>query len=93
MPREGHLQKVFGIFSYLEKHKKSNMVFDPIPVNLDESAFHRTDWSDLIYGDVSEELPPNAPELLGKPVNMTWFVDADHAGEKVTRRARHSFRN
>ena len=91
MPREGHLEKVFGIFSYLEKHKKSNMVFDPTPVNLDETAFHRTDWSNSIYGDVSEELPPNAPEPLGKPVNMTCFVDADHAGEKITRRSQTGF--
>ena len=79
MPREGHLEKVLG-------HKKSNMVFDPTPVNLDETAFHKTDWSNSIYGDVLEELPPNAPEPLGKPINMTCFVDADHAGEKVTRR-------
>ena len=91
MPREGHLQKVYGIFAYLEKHKKSNMVFDPTPVTLDEAAFHKTDWSNSIYGKISEELPPNAPEPLGKPVNITCFVDADHAGEKVTRRSQTGF--
>jgi hypothetical protein len=42
MPRVGHLQKVYGIFLYLEKHKKSNMVFDPTLVILDENAFHKT---------------------------------------------------
>jgi hypothetical protein len=91
MPREGHLEKVYGIFSYLEKHKKSNMIFDPTPVDLDETAFHKTDWKDSIYGNVSEEVPPNAPEPLGKPVNITCFVDADHAGEKVTRRSQTGF--
>ena len=27
------------------------------------------------------------PEPLGNPVNITCFVDADHAGNKVTRRS------
>jgi hypothetical protein len=91
MPRMGHLEKVYGIFAYLEKHKKSNMVFDPTMIHLDENAFQKTDWSDSIYGDVSEELPPSMPEPLGKPINITCFVDANHAGDKITRRSQTGF--
>jgi hypothetical protein len=43
------------------------------------------DWSDF-YGDVQEELPIKMPEPLGYPVNMSVFVDANHAGNVVTRR-------
>jgi hypothetical protein len=51
---------------------------------IDESAFHKSAWSESVYGDVEEEIPSNAPKLLGNPVMMTCFVDANHAGDKVT---------
>jgi hypothetical protein len=41
-----------------------------------------------ICGKCEEELPPNMPEPLGRTVQATMFVDADHAGNKVTRRSR-----
>jgi hypothetical protein len=36
---------------------------------------------------VTKEDPPNMPVSLGDPVQMSCFVDADHAGNKVTRRS------
>jgi len=36
---------------------------------------------------VKEEIPSNAPKPLGLPVEITAFVDADHAGDKLTRRS------
>ena len=91
LPREGHLEAVYKIFSYLENHLKSNMVFDPKVVQLDETAFNTTDWTDSVYGKVTEEIPPNAPEPLGMPVHMTCFVDANHAGDTQTRRSQTGF--
>ena len=41
-----------------------------------------------LYPDAVEEIPPNAPKPKGKPVQMSVFVDADHAGDKITRRSR-----
>ncbi len=43
------------------------------------------DWRDF-YGDVAEELPPNMPEPRGQPVVVSCFVDANHAGNVITRR-------
>ena len=88
-PREGHLQAVYHIFSYLRRRPVAKMVFDPIDVSLDESAFHDVEtggWYEY-YGHVSEELPPRMPVPLGKPVQMTCFVDSDHAGNLITRRS------
>ena len=34
-----------------------------------------------------EDLPSNAPEPRGKSVQINCFVDADHAGDKITRRS------
>ncbi len=51
---------------------------------IDKSVFRHSDWSDF-YGDVVKEDPPNMPVPLGNAVQMSCFVDADHAGNKVTR--------
>ena len=40
-----------------------------------------------IYTDACDELPHNMPEERGKEVDITVFVDADHAGNRVTRRS------
>jgi hypothetical protein len=39
------------------------------------------------YKDASEAIPPNAPPPRGHPVQINAFVDANHAGNKVTRRS------
>ncbi|MHA7927589.1 MAG: Ty1/Copia family ribonuclease HI, partial [Marinobacter sp.] len=88
-PREGHLEAVYHIFAYLRRHPKSSVVFDPRTIDLDEQAFAHTkvsDWSEF-YGDVAEELPPDMPEPLGNGIDLTCFVDSDHAGNVVTRRS------
>jgi hypothetical protein len=67
------------------------MAFDDKMPFLDNSAFHKSDWSESIHGEVEEEIPPTAPKLLGNPVIMTCFVDANHAGDKITRRSQTGF--
>ena len=37
------------------------------------------------YLDAEELILPNAPELLGREIQINCFVDADHAGNAVTR--------
>ena len=88
-PREGHLEAVYHIFAYLKKHLKFSIVFDPREVALDESAFSHvsvSEWRDF-YGDVAEELPSRMPKPKGNAVTITCFVDANHAGNLVTRRS------
>lgn len=86
-PREGHLEALYLIVHYLWKNPVKRIVFDPEIVKTDESCFSPdADWKEF-YGDVQEEDPPNMPEPLGKPVKITCFVDADHAGNTVTRRS------
>ena len=38
-----------------------------------------------------EAIPPNAPLLRGKEVDLHMFVDSNHAGNKQTRRSRTRF--
>ena len=91
LPREGHLEAVYGIFAYLAKHEDSSIVFDDKVPSLDLSGFSTTDWGKSIYGDISEERPRQAPEPLGLPMKMYCFVDASHAGDLATRRSHTGF--
>jgi len=50
------------------------------------ARFQKCDWSEY-YPGAQEVIPPNMPEPRGKEVTMSCYVDADHAGCKVTRRS------
>ena len=86
LPRVGHLEAVYHVFAYLNKHDKSRLIFDPTDPAPITPTTHRPDWSSF-YADAEEELPPKMPEPLGLPVNIYTFVDANHAGNLVTRRS------
>ncbi|KAI2500467.1 Reverse transcriptase (RNA-dependent DNA polymerase) [Fragilaria crotonensis] len=88
LPRKGHLEAIYHIFAYLKKHENgARIVFDPKTPTIDERVFNSdADWSDF-YGDVCEEMPPNMPEPKGKSVSISCFVDANHAGNAITRRS------
>ena len=90
MPREGHLQQIYHIFAYLKVHHNARIVFDPSYPDIKEEDFPRRNWMSH-YGDAKEDIPPNAPEALGTEFIMRAYVDADHAGDKVTRRSRTGF--
>lgn len=87
-PRLGHLEAAYHIFGYLKKHPDMGRLgFDPVAPNIQEKYFHHgANWKEF-YGDVEEELPPNMPEPRGHPVSVSAFVDANHAGNVVTRRS------
>ena len=86
-PREGHLEALYLIFHYIWKNPMKRLVFDAsVPECHEESFQLNADWTEF-YGDVSEEDPPDMPVPLGKPVHINVFVDADHAGNTVTRRS------
>ena len=86
MPRRGHLEAVYSIFAYLKKHDRSTIVFDDRTPFIDELRFIPVDWTDF-YPDAAEAIPPNMPEPKGNPVKVSCFVDADHAGNVLTRRS------
>jgi hypothetical protein len=86
-PREGHMEALYCIFAYLTLVPTGQIVFDPRTPHLDESCFQQNvDWKPF-YGAVKEELPLDMPTPLGMPVMISCFVDANHAGNTVTRRS------
>ena len=89
-PRQGHMDAVHNIFGYIAKHHRSFLHFDTKEIFIDTALFEKKTWEDF-YGDMEEELPPRMPEPLGNPVSFTAFVDADHAGNRVTRRSQSGY--
>jgi hypothetical protein len=84
-PRMGHLEAVIHIFAFLKHHPRSRLVFDDSYIEFEPTV--PEDFTEF-YPDAQEAIPPNAPEPLGKGVQMTAFSDSDHAGDLITRRSR-----
>ena len=38
----------------------------------------------LFYPDAKKEFPPDAPTPLGNGIQITCFIDVDHAGDLIT---------
>ena len=85
-PRIGHLEQVFHIFGYLKDSSKRKLGFDPGRPKIDINRFHRIDCQDF-YKGVKEAIPPNITNPRGNSVSTHFFVDANHAGNKVTCRS------
>lgn len=94
-PRVGHLHQALHMFKYLKQHKESKIAFDPRYADVNDNhlpyeqrAAYKANYMKELYPDAVEELPRNAPKPLGRHVEISVFVDADHAGDKITRRSR-----
>jgi hypothetical protein len=85
-PQIGHLQQIFHIFAYIKAHPRSRILLDDMIPYVQHDRFIPADWS-TFYPDAKEAKPLNATEPRGNPIIMSCFVDADHAGNRVTRRS------
>ena len=90
----GHLTEALNIFYYLKHHDTSWLMLDPstfdvewTPKGSEASPQDRALAMKEIYTEAQDVLPHNAPTPKGKTVDISIFVDADHAGNKVTRRS------
>lgn len=93
LPRRGHLEQLFHIFSHLKKYHNAELVFDPSVPAIDESMYEAKDWASSEFGHLEgvEETPPNMPEPRGVGFVIRAKVDADHATDTVTRKSRTGF--
>ena len=88
-PRTGHLVQALHIFKYLDVHRKNELAFDPAyhTINNQSETNEKIKAMKKMYPDAKEELPPNAPPPRGRAVELSCFVDSDHAGDTKTRRS------
>ena len=93
-PRIGHLEQACNIFRYLKKVNSAYVVMDPTPWEVDwvgeQGEVHpreRAKYMRELYPDSVDQKPHDMPEPLGEGLYISCFVDADHAGNKITRRS------
>jgi hypothetical protein len=90
-PRKGHLKRVLRIFGYLKKHKNRRIIVDSRdPIIEGGRDILDKDFTKIFadfYPDASEEIDRKIPEPLIDELEITAFVDSDHAHDKVTRRS------
>ena len=82
-PRRGHLERLKRICGYPLKMKHFGIRFrthEPDFSDLEETI---QDWFS-VYGEVQEELPTDAPQPLGKPVQLIHYVDANLLHDKLS---------
>ena len=67
---------------------------DPTPWEIDwvgeQGEVHpreRAKYMKELYPDLIDQKPHDMPEPLGEGVHISCFVDADHAGNKITRQS------
>ena len=65
MPRKGHLDQLYHIFSYLKRKHNSEIVFDLTVPEIDKDQFPKYIWDHTPYKNSCEDIPENAPESRG----------------------------
>ena len=89
-PREGHLEEALHIFAYLKKKPKLQLIFTPEDWTIPADAkFNMEDTDQFLdhYRDAEEEIHADAPPPRGRTLQLTSYVDASHAANKVSRRS------
>jgi hypothetical protein len=92
-PHEGHLEQLINIFAFLKKKPKLTLYFDATIPRLDPTMFSGNKAKQFKdqYRDAKKEKPMRMPKPRGREIQMTAFVDASHAANKVTRRSNTGF--
>ena len=90
--RMGHLIQVLHIFSYLKSNECMDICYDPTKLEIDEPITlpqdrdqHRANEMRKMYPDAIDLKLANMPPPRGKIVQINTFVNADLAGESITR--------
>jgi len=86
-PRQGHLDRLKRIYGYLSAMKHACLrirVTEPDYSSIPEAHY---DWAYTVYGDIADDLPPDAPEPLGHWVQLSHFVDANLLHDLMTGRS------
>ena len=75
------------VFGYLDTYPNGQIIIDTKLHDRSQYTPARREAWDELYPDATEDLPENMPTPKGKEIQITVFVDANHARDKVTRRS------
>ena len=86
-PRAGHLDRLKRICGYLSKMRHRFIRIRTAEPDFSDLPKKEYDWARTVYGDVTEEMPRDAPTPKGKHVVLTSYVDANLNHDLTTGRA------
>ena len=86
LPRIGRLEQVIHMFRYLNLHPMRKIAFDAAHPSIDERRFKKYGWYDC-YCSAKEAIPFDCPEPFGNSISTHCFVDANLAGNLISRRS------
>ena len=86
----GHLEKVIHMFGYVKLYLKRKIAFDAAHPSIDERRFKKYDWHNFYCG-AKEAIPFDCPEPLVNLISTNCFVNADLAGDLISRRSQTGF--
>ena len=85
-PKVGHIERMKRIYGYLSRMKHYALRFRSEESNYMHLPELEYDWT-RVYGNVTEEIPKDAPEPLGKSVTSTTYLDANLLYDLITERS------
>jgi hypothetical protein len=87
-PQQGHLDCLKRMYGYIKRNPTGATCFQVRIPNHDQiSNPIQCDWSSSIYGNVTEELPPDMPTPRGTHMRNSTYQDANLPPDLVTDRA------
>ena len=86
-PRHGHKERLKRIYGYLRKFKDGAIRVRTGKPDYSDLEDVEYDWMYTTYGNVTEAVPLDLPEALGKSVVLTTYVDANLYHDLITGRA------
>ena len=86
-PRQGHLKRVKRIYAYVKQYPHAAIRVRTGMPDYSSLPEQRYDWMETVYGQVTEQLPHDMPEPLGKPVVTTTYEDANLYHDLLTGRS------
>jgi hypothetical protein len=90
-PRKGHMDRALQVFGYLKRRSNRRIIVDSRDPIFEggEDAFSKDFEKELAsaYPEAAEEVDRKIPDPLVDEMEITVFVDSDHAHDKVTRRS------
>ena len=85
-PREGHMKRLKRIYGYIKQYPKGAIRVRVGLPDYSELKNTKYDWTG-IYGNISEEMPHDMPEPLGKLVITTTYENANLYHDYLTGRS------
>ena len=86
-PRKGHLERMKRVYGYVYKMEHGCIRVRTEVPDYSDIEVPDLDWSYSVYGRVTEQIPADIPEPLGKPVCTSHYHDANLYHDLITGRA------